>query len=105
MQLIALNDVERGFDDNDAQRIPPPWIDQLEEAQFSLTKLKGKIDELKNIYERHLNRSTFDDSTEDEVLIENCTGELTVMFNGIHRLLQFIKSHAAEGKIKFEMCT
>lgn len=97
MQLISLNDVEQGLDNRNEQRIPPAWVDQLEEAQFTLTKLKNKIDELRRIHDRHVHRPTFDDSSEDELLIETVTNEITTMFNSIHRLLQFIKGHSLEG--------
>lgn len=97
MQLIALTDVENGLGDRQEHRVPPMWIDQLEEAQFTITKLKSKIDDLKKLQDRHLHRPTFDESSEDEILIENCTGEITILFNAVHRLLQFIKSHSYEG--------
>lgn len=100
MQLIALNDAEQGISDNNDSTIPPMWTDQLEEAQYTLTKLKTKINELRALHSRHLHRPTFDESSEDETLIENCTADITTMFNQVHRLIQHIKSHTLEGTIK-----
>lgn len=101
MQLISLNDVEHGIEGRREHTIPPVWVDQLEEAQYALSKLKSKVQELKKLQDRHLHRPTFDESSDDEILIENCTSDITVMFNTIHRLLQLIKSHALEGKQLF----
>lgn len=97
MHLISLNDLENGLDSHSDNRIPPPWTDQLEETQYAMSRLKKKIDELKMVHDRHLHRPTFDESSEDEVLIDNCTKDISSMFNSVHRQLQFIKSHALEG--------
>lgn len=98
MHLVSLNDVEEGLGDRNDNRMPPMWIDYLEKAQMILPKLKVKINELKTLHSRHLHRPTFDESSADEVAIENCTHEITRMFNETHRLVQIIKSHSSEGK-------
>lgn len=95
MALVELYDVEQG--ESSINRMPPAWIDQLEEAQYTLTKLKTKISELNMLHSQHLHRPTFDESSEEETLIESCTSEITSMFNSIHRIVQFIKSHIYEG--------
>lgn len=95
MALVELYDVEQGSGDNN--RMPPAWIDQLEEAQFTITKLKAKINDLHMLHSQHLHRPTFDENSEEEPLIETCTSEITSMFNSIHRIVQFIKSHTLEG--------
>ncbi|CAG9813794.1 unnamed protein product [Phaedon cochleariae] len=97
MHLVSLNDMEDGTNPRSENRMPPVWIDYLEKAQMILPKLKAKISDLKGLHSRHLHRSTFDESSEDEVAIENCTHEITRMFNECHRLVQIIKSHASEG--------
>lgn len=105
MHLISLNDVEQGLDDNNDRRPPPQWLDQLEEAQYLLTKLKTKIDDLKKLHDRDVNRPTFDDSSENEALIEACTNEITMMFTTSHRLVQFIKNHLYDGVQKERLLT
>lgn len=92
--------MEEGTCDRNENHMPPLWIDYLEKAQVILPKLKYKINDLKMLHSKHLHRSTFDESSEDEIAIENCTYEVTRMFNECHRLLQIIKSHASEGVIK-----
>lgn len=96
MHLVSLNDAEQGEGPFETS-MPPIWSDQLEEAQFTISKLKTKIQELKMLHSRHLHRPTFDENSEDEILIENCTAEISTMFNSVHRVVQIIKSHSLEG--------
>ncbi|XP_017773405.1 PREDICTED: syntaxin-16 [Nicrophorus vespilloides] len=101
LQLVVLGDVEQGLENKDEEVLSPPlWIDQLEKAQETLTKLKDKITELKTLHSRHLHRPTFDESSEDEVLIDKCTADISNMFNGVHRLIQIVKSHAMDGSMR-----
>ncbi|KAJ8967392.1 hypothetical protein NQ314_002898 [Rhamnusium bicolor] len=98
MHLVSLTDMEEGLvERNDDNRMPPIWIDYLEKAQMVIPKLKAKINDLKMLHSRHLHRSTFDESLDDEVAIENCSHEISRMFNECHRLVQIIKSHSSEG--------
>lgn len=97
MHLVSLNDVEEGLNERHDNRMPPIWIDYLEKAHMIIPKLKSKINDLKLFHSQHLHRSTFDESSEDEVAIENCTYEITRMFNECHRVVQIIRSHASEG--------
>lgn len=103
MALVELYDVEQEAAENN--RMPPAWIDQLEEAQFTLTKLKTKISELNMLHSQHLHKPTFDENSDEELLIEGCTSEITLMFNNIHRIVQFIKSHVYEGTPKERLLT
>ncbi|EFA06921.2 Syntaxin-16-like Protein [Tribolium castaneum] len=105
MHLVSLNDMEEGLGDRNDNRMPPMWIDYLEKAQMILPKLKAKINELKMLHSRLLNRPTFDESPTDEIVIENCTQEITRMFNETHRLVQIIKSHSSEGPMKEQRLT
>lgn len=102
MQLVSLHDVEEGLDRSDS-RMPPIWIDYLDKAQYILPKLKAKIAELRTLHSKHLHRPTFDESSDDEVMIENCTSEISRMFNEIHRLVQIIRSHSYEGAVVIQI--
>ncbi|KAK9710752.1 SNARE domain [Popillia japonica] len=57
------------------------------------------------LHSRHLHRPTFDENSEDEILIENCTAEISTMFNSVHRVVQIIKSHSLEGSSKEKQLT
>lgn len=99
MHLVSLSDMEEGLiERTDDAPIPPMWIDYLEKAQMIQPKLRTKVDELKMLHARHLHRSTFDDSSTDEIAIENCTHEITRLFNESHRLVQIIRSHSSDGE-------
>lgn len=102
MHLVSLD-----MDDSPSrhERMPPVWIDYWEKAQMILPRLKGKINDLKSLHSRHLHRSTFDDNPDDEIAIDNCTREISRMFNEIHRLLQIIKSHSTENDMKEQRLT
>ncbi|XP_060527019.1 syntaxin-16 [Cylas formicarius] len=105
MHLVSLNDLEEGAYDRNDNKMPPVWIDYLEKAQMILPRLKDKINDLKQLNSRHLHKSTFDETSDEEIAIDNCTREVTRMFNEIHRLLQVIKSHATESGIKEQRLT
>lgn len=105
MQLVSLNDVEEGIIERNDNRMPPVWIDYLEKAQMIIPKLKSKINDLKMLHSRHLHRSTFDESSDDEIAIENCSHEISRMFNECHRLVQIIRSHSSEGITKEKRLT
>ncbi|GLV39586.1 Syntaxin 16 [Carabus blaptoides fortunei] len=94
MSLISLNDMERGMGSNSDT---PPWMDQLDKAHSTMSKLETKINELNGLHSRHLHRPTLDDSSEEEMLIERVTTDISMMFNSAHRLIQHIKSHNIDG--------
>lgn len=75
-------------------RQPPGWVDSLEEAQYSLSRLRGKLRELEALHARHLHRPTLDDSSEEEMKIEILTKEVTRMVSSTHRTIQQIRLHS-----------
>lgn len=99
MHLVSLNEVEDGLSDRNQTTMPPIWIDYLEKANMIIPKLRTKINELNVLHHRHLHKSTFDESSDDEVAIENCTHQISRMFNECHRLMQIIRSHSTEGAL------
>ncbi|KAJ8925914.1 hypothetical protein NQ315_009766 [Exocentrus adspersus] len=105
MHLVSLSDMEEGTVDRNDNRMPPVWIDYLEKAQMIIPKLKGKINDLKLLHSRHLHKSTFDESSDDEVAIENCSREISRMCSDCYRLVQIIKSHSSEGVAKEKRLT
>ncbi|XP_069687667.1 syntaxin-16 isoform X2 [Periplaneta americana] len=98
MSLVG-SDVESGLElrRTGESRMPPAWADGLEEAQYSLTRLRAKINDLETLHTRHLHRPTLDDSSEEEQQIEALTQEITRMFSAAHRLIQQIRHQSGEG--------
>ncbi|CAG0895621.1 unnamed protein product [Darwinula stevensoni] len=76
-------------------RPPPDWIDAFEDVQYNLSKLPKKIQELKQLHERHLTRPSLDESTEEEKQIEALSRDISRMFSHSQRLLLQIKGKAS----------
>lgn len=73
---VASGSRSGGGDD----QISPPWVDSIEEVRYEMTKIKAKMKELAALHDKHLNRPTLDDSTEEEHIIDSLTLEITRMF-------------------------
>ncbi|XP_018429806.1 PREDICTED: syntaxin-16 isoform X1 [Nanorana parkeri] len=74
------------------KRLSPKWVDGVEEINYDLTRIKQKMKELASLHDKHLNRPTLDDSTEEEHAIEISTQEITQMFHRCHRSVQSLQS-------------
>ncbi|XP_063815463.1 syntaxin-16 isoform X1 [Pseudophryne corroboree] len=76
------------------KRLTPKWVDGIEEIQYDVTRIKQKMKELASLHDKHLNRPTLDDSTEEEHTIEISTQEITQMFHRCQRAVQTLQSRA-----------
>ncbi|MEE6516053.1 hypothetical protein FKM82_025248 [Ascaphus truei] len=76
------------------KRLPPKWVDGVEEIQYDVTRIKQKMKELASLHDKHLNRPTLDDSTEEEHAIEITTQEITQMFHRCQRAVQALQSRS-----------
>lgn len=56
---------------------PPKWVDGVDEIQYDVGRIKQKMKELASLHDRHLNRPTLDDSSDQEHAIEITTQEIT----------------------------
>lgn len=97
MQLVSLNESEQGEVSNNEILLPPFWTNQLEDSHRIIQDIQNKVHELKTLHRRHLERSTFDESTEHEHLIEKCTSTITMSINTVHKIVQSIKIHSFDG--------
>lgn len=57
--------------------LPPSWIHILEEAQFQISRIQKKLNDLGQQQQAYLSKPTLDESTEREMRIENLTSEIT----------------------------
>lgn len=57
--------------------LPPSWINVLEEAQFHMSRIQKKLNDLAQQQQLYLSKPTLDESTERETRIENLTQEIT----------------------------
>ncbi|XP_006024144.1 syntaxin-16 [Alligator sinensis] len=76
------------------KRLPPKWVDGVEEIQYDITRIKQKMKELASLHNKHLNRPTLDDSSEEEHAIEITTQEITQLFHRCQRAVQVLQSRS-----------
>uniref|UniRef100_A0A670I0U0 Syntaxin-16 n=1 Tax=Podarcis muralis TaxID=64176 RepID=A0A670I0U0_PODMU len=74
------------------KRLPPKWIDGVEEIRYEVSRIKQKMKELASLHDKHLNRPTLDDSSEEEHAIEITTQEITQLFHRCQRAVQTLHS-------------
>uniref|UniRef100_T1J522 t-SNARE coiled-coil homology domain-containing protein n=1 Tax=Strigamia maritima TaxID=126957 RepID=T1J522_STRMM len=89
---LVQSDPEIGLSYGRDNRLPPEWVDGLEEVQYQITRIKQMMKELSNMHDKHLHRPTLDDNTDDEQAIEMMTQDVTQMFSYCHRLVQQIRN-------------
>ncbi|KAK3086180.1 hypothetical protein FSP39_014798 [Pinctada imbricata] len=90
-------DPELGIASVKSARLPPEWVDGVEEVQYEVTRIKQKMKELATLHDKHLNRPTLDDSIQEEHAIEIQTQEITQMFTRCQRLVQQINNRSLRG--------
>ncbi|XP_074066454.1 syntaxin-16 isoform X1 [Macrotis lagotis] len=76
------------------KRLPPKWVDGVDEIQYDIGRIKQKMKELASLHDKHLNRPTLDDSSEEEHAIEITTQEITQLFHRCQRAVQALQSRA-----------
>ncbi|XP_004370262.1 syntaxin-16 isoform X1 [Trichechus manatus latirostris] len=79
------------------KRLPPKWVDGVDEIQYDVSRIKQKMKELASLHDKHLNRPTLDDSSEDEHAIEITAQEITQLFHRCQRAVQALPSRARRG--------
>ncbi|KAH3770010.1 syntaxin-16-like [Dreissena polymorpha] len=90
-------DLESGSVNTRSNRLPPEWVDGVEEIQYEMTRIKLKMKELSSLHDKHLTRPAFDDSIDEEHSIEIMTQEITQMFAHCQRLIQQITARSKRG--------
>uniref|UniRef100_A0A8D2D872 Syntaxin 16 n=1 Tax=Sciurus vulgaris TaxID=55149 RepID=A0A8D2D872_SCIVU len=73
---------------------PPKWVDGVDEIQYDVGRIKQKMKELASLHDKHLNRPTLDDSSEEEHAIEITTQEITQLFHRCQGAVQALPSRA-----------
>ncbi|XP_076969071.1 syntaxin-16 isoform X4 [Tamandua tetradactyla] len=76
------------------KRLPPKWVDGVDEIQYDVGRIKQKMKELASLHDKHLNRPTLDDSSEEEHAIEITTQEITQLFHRGQRAVRALPSRA-----------
>ncbi|CAL9705041.1 unnamed protein product [Knipowitschia caucasica] len=74
------------------RKLPPKWIDGVDEIQYEISRVGHKMKELAALHDKHMNRPTLDDSSEEEHAIEITTQEITQMFHRCQRAVTGLQS-------------
>ncbi|XP_074644753.1 syntaxin-16-like isoform X2 [Tubulanus polymorphus] len=102
----SSRDVELGLSNNSpTNKLPPEWIDGVEEVQYEVSRIKQKWKELSTLHDKHMNRPTLDDSVDEEHAIEIQTREITQMFSRCQRLVQQIVAKGRHATIQEQKVT
>ncbi|XP_064599143.1 syntaxin-16-like [Liolophura sinensis] len=98
MALVSSSshDPELGMSSAKA-KLPPEWVDGVEEFQYEVSRIKDKMKELATLHDKHLNRPTLDDSVDEEHAIEIQTQDITQLFGRCQRLVHQIGSKSRLG--------
>ncbi|EDW75391.1 uncharacterized protein Dwil_GK19716 [Drosophila willistoni] len=93
----TVREAEEGLEMQDDYASPPIWLDRFEEAQYTMSKIKPKLDELGSLHARHLLRPTFDDQQDDECDIEVLSQMVSKLITSTHRHIQCVRSSLGVG--------
>ncbi|EDW05532.1 syntaxin-16 [Drosophila mojavensis] len=93
----SVREAEEGLEMQDDYATPPIWLDKFEEAQYTMSKIKPKLDELGSLHARHLLRPTFDDQKDDECEIEVLSQIVAKLIASTHRHIQCVRSSLGVG--------
>ncbi|XP_037726480.1 syntaxin-16 [Drosophila subpulchrella] len=99
----TVREAEEGLELQDDYGTPPAWLDKFEEAQYTMSKIKPKLDELGSLHARHLLRPAFDDQRDDECDIEVLSQIVSKLITSTHRHIQCVRSSIGVGT-KVEQC-
>ncbi|XP_051568699.1 syntaxin-16-like isoform X1 [Myxocyprinus asiaticus] len=77
-----------------SKRLPPKWVEGVDEIQYEITRIRQKMKELANLHDKHMNRPTLDDSSEEEHAIEITTQEITQMFHRCQRAVTGLQTQS-----------
>ncbi|XP_052856384.1 syntaxin-16 [Drosophila gunungcola] len=99
----SVREAEEGLELQDDYGTPPAWLDKFEEAQYTMSKIKPKLDELGSLHARHLLRPAFDDQRDDECDIEVLSQIVSKLITSTHRHIQCVRSSIGVGS-KVEQC-
>lgn len=93
----AASDMEMGSINTKSSRLPPEWVDGVEEVQYEMSKIKSKMKELATLHDKHLNRPTLDDNVQEEHAIEIMTQDITQLFTRCQITVQRISHRGNHG--------
>lgn len=93
LSLIPLDDNNQDLEARSGARVPPDWVNLVDEVQYEMLRITTRIKDLKELQQRHVSRPSFnDEKSQEEKAIEESTTEITKMLTHCHKLVQLIQN-------------
>uniref|UniRef100_A0A915Q6C4 t-SNARE coiled-coil homology domain-containing protein n=1 Tax=Setaria digitata TaxID=48799 RepID=A0A915Q6C4_9BILA len=91
MSLVALDEETETVHVSNSSRVPPEWVNYLDEAQYELTRIRSRLKQIREIQQNHISKPSFMEDLESQKEMDKSTEEVTEMFTHCQRLISFIE--------------
>nr|CDP95713.1 Bm7354 [Brugia malayi] len=91
MCLVTLDEETETVHISSSSRVPPDWVDYLDEAQYELTRIRLRLKQIREMQQNHISKPTFLEDLEAQKEMDKSTDEVTEMFSHCQRLIGFIE--------------
>ncbi|VDO44324.1 unnamed protein product [Onchocerca flexuosa] len=90
MSLVALDEETETVHVSSSGRVPPEWVNYLDEAQYELTRIRSRLKQIREMQQNHISKPSFVEDIEAQKEMDKSTNEVTEMFTHCQRLIGFI---------------
>ncbi|VDK87514.1 unnamed protein product [Onchocerca ochengi] len=90
MSLVALDEETETAQISSSGRVPPEWVNYLDEAQYELTRIRSRLKQIREMQQNHISKPSFMEDIEAQKEMDKSTNEVTEMFTHCQRLISFI---------------
>ncbi|KAM3724827.1 Syntaxin-16 [Dirofilaria immitis] len=91
MSLVALDEETETVHISSSCRMPPDWVNYLDEAQYELTRIRSRLKQIREMQQNHISKPSFTEDLEAQKEMDKSTNEVTQMFTHCQRLIGFIE--------------
>ncbi|VDM98567.1 unnamed protein product [Thelazia callipaeda] len=91
LSLVTLDEENGTVQVSGSSRVPPEWINYLDEAQYEITRIRSRLKRIREMQQNHISKSSFVEDSEAQTEIDESTDEITKMFTHCQRLIDFIE--------------
>ncbi|CAG9540709.1 unnamed protein product [Cercopithifilaria johnstoni] len=91
MSLVALDEETGTVHVSSSSRVPPEWVNYLDEAQYELTRIRSRLKQIREMQQNHISKPSFAEDLETQKEMDKSTNEVTEMFSHCQRLIGFIE--------------
>uniref|UniRef100_A0A1I7VZR6 SNARE domain-containing protein n=1 Tax=Loa loa TaxID=7209 RepID=A0A1I7VZR6_LOALO len=91
MSLVALDEETETVHVSSSSRVPPEWVNYLDETQYELTRIRSRLKQIREMQQNHMSKPSFVEDLEAQKEMDKSTDEVTGMFSHCQRLIGFIE--------------